>query len=110
MVTPQSGFLGNIDREFEEREIEKQAQAQKLGYVDFSKFAANPDILKLVSLEDAKNANAFPLSKNGKKIRKVFIPLKKINKIESYPFCFKNNRFYQFVEKDESWELHNSKF
>ena len=68
MVTPQSGFLGNIDREFEEREIEKQAKAQKLGYVDFSKFAANPDILKLVSPEDAKNANVFPLSKNGKKL------------------------------------------
>ncbi len=67
MAELKSNFLGNIDRQFEERETEKRARAQRLGYVDFSKFTANPDMMKLVSLDKVKSAQVFPLTKNGKK-------------------------------------------
>ncbi|NIM10512.1 MAG: hypothetical protein GTO45_00840 [Candidatus Aminicenantes bacterium] len=45
----------------------------------------------------------------GKLLNKQFIPLKKSNALELYPYAFKNGLLYQLVEKGEDWELHISK-
>ncbi|MCF7905846.1 GspE/PulE family protein [Candidatus Gracilibacteria bacterium] len=61
-------FLGNINREFEEREVEKRARSLGIGYVNLSRFPPNPDALKIIPEEDARTALLFPLEKNGKEL------------------------------------------
>ena len=70
---------------------------------------ADGKIYILTYKEQDSKTECFIYTQNGKKLKKIYIPLKKSNKIELYPFHFKNNRFYQFVEIDENWELHISK-
>ncbi|MCF7917419.1 GspE/PulE family protein [Candidatus Gracilibacteria bacterium] len=64
-----STFLGNINREFEEREVSERAKKEGLGYVNLEKFAVDIDVLKIVQEPEARVAEVFPLSQVGKKLR-----------------------------------------
>ncbi|MCF7830591.1 GspE/PulE family protein [Candidatus Gracilibacteria bacterium] len=61
----QAVFLGQINREAEEREAKQKAGKLGLGYVDLAKFPPDFDVLKLVSREIAQEGKLFPLKKVG---------------------------------------------
>jgi hypothetical protein len=48
----------------------------------------------------------------GKLLQKVFLPLKKIDALDYYPYTLDNGRVFQLIENQETenWELHRSKF
>ncbi len=39
------------------------------------------------------------------RIQKIWLPLRKCNVVEFYPYHFRDGKLYQFYEVDESWEL-----
>ncbi|MEK7523790.1 MAG: GspE/PulE family protein [Patescibacteria group bacterium] len=61
--------LTNINRGLEENVTKERANYLKLPYIDVGIFPINPDLLHLVSPEDAKRAMLMPFFKNGKKLR-----------------------------------------
>jgi len=62
-------FVGKINREFEEREVMRNALQKGLPYINLSKFIPNIDFLKLIPKEVAIKAQIFPLDKSGKKLK-----------------------------------------
>lgn len=61
--------LALINRDFEEKVARDHAKDFHLPYVDIAGFPVNPDILHLVSFEDAKRALLMPFFKVGKTLR-----------------------------------------
>jgi hypothetical protein len=65
--------------------------------------------LYIITYKEVNKRNeCFMFDLKGKLLNKQFIPLKKSNALELYPFAFKNGFLYQLVEKGEDWELHIS--
>jgi type II secretory ATPase GspE/PulE/Tfp pilus assembly ATPase PilB-like protein len=62
-------FLGNINRDFEERETESRAQKLGLGYVNLDTFPLDIDALKILPRHKSKEAKIFPLSQSRKKVK-----------------------------------------
>ena len=62
-------ILDAAHRELEEKTIMRASQTRSLGYVNIYHFNINPDVLKLISEEDAKEAEIFTFFKTGKKLR-----------------------------------------
>jgi type IV pilus assembly protein PilB len=61
--------LAGINRELQEKSTQQRAQDLKIPYVDVAGFPINPDILHLVSPEDAKLAKLMLFFKSGKALR-----------------------------------------
>ncbi len=66
---PDNKALKKINRELEEKVAQERAKILNLPYIDVASFPLNPDILHLVSLEDAKRAKLMLFAKIGKKLR-----------------------------------------
>lgn len=66
---PLLSHVDEINLDFKEKEIEKQAKEHKLGYVNLRTFPLNPDVLALVSKEEATQGSMVPISAVGKEIR-----------------------------------------
>lgn len=74
---PRDQALTQINRELEEKAAAERAKDLNLPYIDVAAFPVNPDILHLVSPEDAKRALLMPFFKTGQKLRvAVFDPAK----------------------------------
>ncbi len=63
------GNMSNINREFQEKSVLKQAESLNLPYVNIGKTPLNPDFLKLVAIETATKARIIPFFRTGKKVR-----------------------------------------
>lgn len=61
--------LTQINREFQEKSVLKQAHDLELPYINISKTPLNPDFLKLVDFKTAKKARIIPFFKIGIKLR-----------------------------------------
>ena len=61
--------LDGINREFEEKDTLKKAKEQNLSYVNIGKTPINPDYLKLIPYETAKEAKVITFYKIGDKLR-----------------------------------------
>lgn len=61
--------LGRINRDLEERATSDRAKDLNLPYVDVAKVPVNPDILHLISPDDAVAARIMPFFRAGKKVR-----------------------------------------
>lgn len=70
---PVAGVLSDLNQSFHEREVAEKAQEKGLGYVDLKKIVINPDLLALVSQEEAKNGKIIPFFRIGKKIRLALV-------------------------------------
>lgn len=58
------------------------------------------------------NAEFLIFDLKGKLLQKVFLPLKKIDVLDYYPYTIEDGRFFQLIENQdtENWELHRVKF
>lgn len=63
------GNMSNINREFQEKSVLKQAESLNLPYVNIGKTPLNPDFLKLIDVETARKARIIPFFRTGKKVR-----------------------------------------
>ncbi len=63
------GNLGQINREFQEKSVLKQAHELGIPYINIGKTPLNPDFLKLVDYETAQNSRVIPFFRVGKKVR-----------------------------------------
>jgi len=61
--------MSNINRDFQEKAVLKQAESLNLPYVNIGKTPLNPDFLKLVSLDEARKSRIIPFFRVGKKVR-----------------------------------------
>jgi type II secretory ATPase GspE/PulE/Tfp pilus assembly ATPase PilB-like protein len=61
--------LGAINRQFKEKDTAKKAREKGMGYINISVTPINPDLLKLIPPEVAKEALIIPFFKMGKKLR-----------------------------------------
>lgn len=61
--------LTQINRDLEEKSTQERAKDLNLPYINIATFPVNPDILHLVSPEDAKRGLLMPFFKTGKKMR-----------------------------------------
>ena len=61
--------LLKINRDLEEKATVQRAKDLNLPYIDVGAFPTNPDILHLLSLEEAKRGMLMPYFKVGKKLR-----------------------------------------
>lgn len=66
---PREVALNRINREFEEKAAAERAKTLNLPYADVGKFPINPDILHLISKDEATTALIMPFYKSGKKVR-----------------------------------------
>lgn len=64
-----ASFLQNINRQFEEKETMQRAQALGIGYVDFKHFIINPDFVRILSKNEALEAESLVLDINGKNLK-----------------------------------------
>jgi hypothetical protein len=63
------------------------------------------------TFKEEKNKSEFLiLDLKGKLLKKTFVPVVKETFFWIYPYCIKNNKFYQMVENEETeeWELHRT--
>jgi hypothetical protein len=62
--------------------------------------------------EKDNKAEFLILDLKGKLLQKVFLPLKKIDALDYYPYTIDDGRFFQLIENQEmeNWELHRVKF
>lgn len=62
-------------------------------------------------LEEDEKYETFIYSKDGKILKRVFLPFKYTDGVEANPYTFHNNKFYQLIENEETeeWELHAAK-
>ncbi|KKP37911.1 MAG: Type IV pilus assembly protein PilB [Candidatus Peregrinibacteria bacterium GW2011_GWA2_33_10] len=65
----QQRVISEINRDFKERSVQKEATETGLSYVDLSKIPINPELLYLLKPEEAKNAMLMPFFRIGKKLR-----------------------------------------
>lgn len=61
--------MTDINREFQEKSVLKEAESLNMPYVNIGKTPLNPDFLKLVEMETAKKARIIPFFRVGKKVR-----------------------------------------
>jgi type IV pilus assembly protein PilB len=61
--------ISDINREFKEREVRRNAQALGIPYIDLSKIPINNDLLRIISKESSIEANIIPFFQVGKKLR-----------------------------------------
>ena len=61
--------MTNINREFQEKSVLKQAESLNLPYVNIGKTPLNPDFLKLIDVITARKARIIPFFRVGKKVR-----------------------------------------
>lgn len=81
-VPSKTAFLGNINRDFEEREVESRAQKLGLGYVNLDTFPVDMDVLKVLPREQAQKGKIFPLSQSGKKLKVAVVDPEKPEALE----------------------------
>ncbi|MFH1218277.1 MAG: GspE/PulE family protein [Candidatus Peregrinibacteria bacterium] len=67
--TDETSNLGHVNREFQEKSILRKARDLGLPYIDIAKTPLNPDFLRLLDIETAKQALIVPFFKVGKKVR-----------------------------------------
>lgn len=71
-VNPAAGQESNmqeINRDFEERSVQERAKKMGMNYINLSELRINPDHLKVISADDAFQAQILPFYKLGKKLR-----------------------------------------
>lgn len=74
--------LTQINREFQEKAVSERAKELKLPYIDVGMFPINPDVLRLVSEDQARIASLIPFFKMGAKVRVAVVdPEKQETKI-----------------------------
>lgn len=61
--------LGKINREFKEKEAQQLARQLGMAYINIAITPINPDLLKLISPEEARKALIMPFFKLGNKLR-----------------------------------------
>lgn len=61
--------ITEINREFQEKAVLKQAHELNIPYINIAKTPLNPDFLKILEADAAKNAHVIPFFKVGKKVR-----------------------------------------
>lgn len=70
VTTPQTdSHLEKINREFKEKEAARKARELGISYINIAVTPINPDLLKLIPPEEAKNALILPFFRLGKKLR-----------------------------------------
>ena len=65
--------LSSINRDFEERATMERAQKMGMNYIDVMRVPVNPDHLKLITREEAEQAQVIPFFKLGKKVRLAIV-------------------------------------
>ncbi|KKU79487.1 MAG: Type IV-A pilus assembly ATPase PilB [Candidatus Peregrinibacteria bacterium GW2011_GWA2_47_7] len=61
--------LQEVNRYLIEKAVAERAKNVGLPYIDIEKFPINPDVLRLVAVEDAEKSLSVPFFKIGKKVR-----------------------------------------
>lgn len=61
--------ISEINREFQEKAVLRQAHELNIPYINIGKTPLNPDFLKLINAKDAENGKIIPFFKVGKKLR-----------------------------------------
>ncbi len=61
--------VSNINREFQEKSTQKLAKDLGVNYIDIAKTPLNPDFLRILDLESAKQARLIPFYRQGKKLQ-----------------------------------------
>jgi len=64
-----SDVLTSINQEFKEKTIRNKAKELGFEYIEIAKTPINPDLLKIVNFENAKNAMLIPFFRVGKDLR-----------------------------------------
>ncbi len=64
-----SQVLANINRDAEDKEAQQKAKELNIPFVDVARFPLNPDVLKVMTLEEAQKAVVMPFYKTGKTYR-----------------------------------------
>lgn len=74
----------------------------------FTMFSTDQKLYVMTWRRENKQNEFFIFSRDGKLIKKSFLPLKYQNAILPSPFAIKKSKFYQLVENEETeeWELH----
>ncbi|HBB02861.1 MAG: type IV-A pilus assembly ATPase PilB, type IV pilus assembly protein PilB [Candidatus Peregrinibacteria bacterium GW2011_GWF2_38_29] len=65
--------LTSINRDFKEKQIKERAKELKIEYVEIGKTPINPDLLKIIDYDIAKNAFAIPFLKVGYDLRLAIV-------------------------------------
>lgn len=68
-VKARTQALTTINRDLEEKVVQEKAVQLKMPYIDVGAFPINPDVLHVVSPQEAKLAGLMPFYKSGKRIR-----------------------------------------
>lgn len=63
----------DINRDFEERAVAERAVQMGMSYIDIEKVHINPDHLKVLTVEEARQAKVIPFFKVGKKVRLALV-------------------------------------
>lgn len=58
-----------INQQFEEKEAQENALKSGYDYIDLLKFPINPDVLSLISFEEAQHLGVVPFYRNGYQVR-----------------------------------------
>lgn len=61
--------LEKINREQKEKAIEEKAGQMQIPYIDLRTIRVNPDLMRMMSPEEARSAMLIPFYKSGKKLR-----------------------------------------
>ncbi len=64
-----SHAISDINQEFKERAVQQKSRELGISYIDLSLVPINPDILSVVSEEDALKAKVMPFFRVGQKLR-----------------------------------------
>ncbi len=64
-----ANFLQNIDREFEEKQAQKNANQWGVSYVNLSNVSLNLDWLRLISRQDAKTSRVLVFDRSGQRLK-----------------------------------------
>jgi hypothetical protein len=77
----------------------------------FTMFSTDQKLYVMTWRRENKQNEFFIFARDGKLIKKSFLPLAYRNAILPFPFAIKNNKFFQLVEGQdtEEWELHINK-
>ncbi|MBU1151942.1 GspE/PulE family protein [Patescibacteria group bacterium] len=74
VAVPGTGAANGVDRvnrEFQEKAAMKLALDSKVPYLDIEKAPLNPDVFKLITVEQAQGGRMIPYYKNGKDLKLV---------------------------------------
>lgn len=88
--------IDDIKKGSEEKDYKKYAEKLNLEYVELKGYPISPDVLKIISREDAQNFQVISYLKVGNKV-KIATPDPQLDKFQEFLFSLKNMTKYDFI-------------